>query len=93
MADRINSKHVRKLSFEDKARILAWREDGVSAAVIPDLLGRHRTSILRLLTKVKSPPLYPCQKEGLRASCHHKQACPEVHGEFMRKFPGQLLAT
>jgi hypothetical protein len=28
MSDKNNTKCVRKLSFEDKARILAWKKDG-----------------------------------------------------------------
>jgi transposase-like protein len=56
MLDKNDTKRVRKLSFEDKARILAWKEDGVSTAEIADRLGRHRSSILRLLAKAKSLP-------------------------------------
>jgi hypothetical protein len=66
MSDKNNTKYVRKLSFEDKARILAWKEDRVSAAEISDWLCRHHSSILRLLAKAKSlPPCsIPARKKG-----------------------------
>ncbi len=36
MLDKNDTKCVRKLSFEDKAKILAWKEDGVLAAEIAE---------------------------------------------------------
>jgi transposase len=66
MSDKNDTNRVRKLSFEDKARILAWKEDGVSAAEIADRLGRHHSSIQRLLAKAKSlpPRSIPARKKG-----------------------------
>jgi transposase len=66
MSNKNDTKHVRKLSFENKARILAWKEDGVSAAEIAERLGRHRSSILGLLAKAKSLPSrsIPARKKG-----------------------------
>ncbi len=66
MSDKNDTKCVRKLSFEDKARILAWKEDGVSVAEIADRLGHHRSSILRLIAKAKSlpPRSIPARKKG-----------------------------
>jgi transposase len=50
----------------DKARIVSWREAGVSVASIADCLGRHRSSIKRLLAKAKELPAnsIPDRKKG-----------------------------
>jgi transposase len=54
------------LSSVEKARILSWREEGVSVDVIAERLGCHRSAIFRLLNKAKNlPPLQiPERKKG-----------------------------
>ncbi len=42
-----------KLKLEEKARILAWKEEGISSAKIAKQLGWHRASIDCLLAKTK----------------------------------------
>ncbi len=44
-------KPYRELKSSEKARILAWRGEGVSTAAIASRLGRHRSTIDRLLKK------------------------------------------
>jgi hypothetical protein len=56
MVDQIDSKQVRKLSLEDKARILSWREEGVLVTAIANRLGRYLSSIIRFLVQVQAPP-------------------------------------
>jgi transposase len=55
-----------KLKNEDKARILSWKEDGMSTAEIAKRLGRHRASIDRLWAKSKGLPKFviPQRKIG-----------------------------
>ncbi len=55
-----------KLKLEEKAHILALKEEGLSSAKIAKRLGRHRASIDRLLVKTKSLPKYqiPNRKKG-----------------------------
>jgi hypothetical protein len=49
-------KRVKKLSLEDKAQIVSWREEGVPVAIIAECLGHYWSSIKRLLVKAKSLP-------------------------------------
>ncbi len=60
------NKGVKMLSPVEKARILSWREEGVSVDVIAERLGRHQSAIFRLLNKAKNlPPLQsPERKKG-----------------------------
>jgi hypothetical protein len=47
-----------KLKNEDKARILSWKEDGMSTAENTKQLGRHRASIDCLWAKSKGLPKF-----------------------------------
>ncbi len=60
-------KGVKKLSTAEKVRIMAWREEGVLTSAIADRLGRHRSSVKRLLAKMKALPknVIPERKKGL----------------------------
>ncbi len=49
-------KGVKKLSTAEKVRIMALREERVSTSPIADCLGRHRSSVKRLLAKTKALP-------------------------------------
>jgi hypothetical protein len=39
------------LKIEEKARIMAWKEEGISSEAIAQLLGRHRSSLDRLINR------------------------------------------
>jgi hypothetical protein len=72
-------KCVKKLSLEDKARIVTWREEGVPVAIIAEHLGRHRSLIKRLLVKAKSltPRSIPARNKG--------SGCPAMISKYALK--------
>ena len=51
MTDSSPAKVYRRLSMEDKARIIAWMNKRVSSATIAGRLGRHWWSNYRLLAR------------------------------------------
>ena len=51
MADKNPGKVIRRLSMEEKAKIIAWKSEGVQSTAIAARLGRHRASIDRLLAR------------------------------------------
>jgi hypothetical protein len=55
---------VKKLSLTEKAKILAWRSENVSATVMAARLGRHRSSIKRLLAS--NMARFLCPKKSLK---------------------------
>jgi IS30 family transposase len=52
--------------MEEKMRILAWKDEGVSSEEIAKLLGRHRLSIDRQVAKARVLPslITPPRKKG-----------------------------
>jgi hypothetical protein len=48
----VKAKASGKLKIEEKAKILAWKADGVSSEKIAVHLGRHQSSIDRLFVKL-----------------------------------------
>ena len=89
------NKGVKMLSPVEKARILSWREEGVSVDVIAERLGRHRSAIFRLLNKAKNLPLCKFLR-GKRALEGQKrsQAMPSRSlSDLSRKTPWPPPAT
>ena len=66
MADKNAANGAGKLKLSEKATILGWYEAGVSAAEISKRLGRHKSSIFRLIQKAKGLPKFtiPQRKIG-----------------------------
>jgi IS30 family transposase len=84
-----------KLILEEKAHILAWKEEGISSAKIAQRLGRHRASIDRLLAKTKGLPKYqiPNRKralEGPKRSQSAERDAEEVNQII--KYPAMRVA-
>jgi IS30 family transposase len=54
------------LKTEEKTCILAWKEDGISSEEIAKRLGRHRSSIDRLVERARNYPklITPPRKKG-----------------------------
>jgi hypothetical protein len=89
MASSDQAKCVKKLSTEDKARIVSWREEGVSAMVIADHLGRCRSSIKWLLAKPRALPPHAIPE---RKKCSGRPAIitsrdREILERFVKKNP------
>jgi transposase len=53
MAPRDKAKKFTQLKIEEKARIMAWKEEGISLEAIAQRLGRHRSSIDRLINPAR----------------------------------------
>jgi transposase len=53
MAPRDKAKKFTPLKIEEKARIMAWKEEGISSETIAQRLGRHRSSIDRLINRAR----------------------------------------
>jgi IS30 family transposase len=53
MAPRDKAKKFTPLKIEEKARIMAWKEEGISSEAIAQRLGRHQSSIDRLINRAK----------------------------------------
>jgi transposase len=89
MASFDQAKRVKKLSTEDKARIVSWREEGVSATVIADRLGRHRSSIKRLLAKARAlpPRAIPERKKGSGRPATITSSDLKILERFVKKNP------
>jgi IS30 family transposase len=58
---------ARMLKMEEKMHILAWKDKGVSSEEIAKRLGRHRSSIDRLVAKARLLPslITPPRKKAL----------------------------
>jgi hypothetical protein len=82
-------KRVRKLFLEDKARIESWREEAVPVAIIAERLGRHRSSIKRLLMKAKSlpPRSIPARKKGSGHPAVISKDALKILERFVKKNP------
>ena len=66
MASQKPNKGVKMLKIEEKARILAWAEEGVSVIEIATRMGRHRSAIHRVVARAKGLPKFtiPGRKKG-----------------------------
>jgi transposase len=53
MAPRDKAKQFTPLKIEEKARIMAWKEEGISSEAIAQRLGCHRSSIDRLINRAR----------------------------------------
>jgi transposase len=53
MAPRDKAKKFTPLKIEEKARIMAWKEEGISSEAIAQWLGQHRSSINRLINRAR----------------------------------------
>jgi transposase len=86
-------KRVKKLSLEDKARIVSWREEGVPVAIIAERLGRHQSSIKRLLVKAKSlpPRSIPARKKGSGRPAVISKDALKILERFVKKNPAATL--
>ena len=62
--------------MEEKAKIIAWKDEGVSTANIAARIGRHRSSIDRLL--VKSASLGGAQSLSARRVLEGPGSCPRA---------------
>jgi IS30 family transposase len=82
-------KGVKKLSTAEKVRIMAWREEGVSTSAIADRLGRHRSSVKRLLAKTKALPkdIIPERKKGSGRPAMIKSHALKVLERYVKKNP------
>jgi IS30 family transposase len=80
---------VKKLSTAEKVRIMAWREEGVSTSAIADRLGRHRSSVKRLLAKTKALPkdVIPERKKGSDRPVMIKSHALKVLERYVKKNP------
>jgi transposase len=89
MPNHFKAKCVKKLTIEDKARVVSWREEGVPVAVIADRLGRHRSSIKRLLAKARAlpPRSIPARKKGSGRPAIIPKHGLKVMERFVRKHP------
>jgi hypothetical protein len=66
MAPRGKKHELGMLKMEEKAHILAWKEEGVSSVEIAKRLQRHKSSNDRLVAKAKNYPrlVTPPRKKG-----------------------------
>jgi transposase len=89
MPGRKTAKGIKKLSSAEKVRIISWREEGVSATTIADRLGRHRSSIKRLLAKARVLPKYaiPERKKGSGRPATLPSHALKVLERYVKKYP------
>lgn len=66
MEDCEPAKRYKQLSVSDKAKIMAWKEEGLSSRVIAKRLGRDKATINRIVQKAKEQGTgdAPLRKEG-----------------------------
>lgn len=87
-------KPYRELKSSEKARILSWRGEGVSTAAIASRLGRHRSTIDRLLKKALLCPDI-ADKPRAKASGRPRKMNSHLLGVLKRqavKFPMMTAA-
>ena len=89
MANKNKACAVKKLEIEEKAAILALREEGMSSERIASKFGRHRSSIDRLINRSKASGNVgtPGRKEGSGRPRKVSQALQDMVKRHIDKYP------
>lgn len=66
MPSHSKEKNLKKLKIEEKASILAWAKEGISATEIAARLGRHKSSVTRLIARAETLEVdsIPARQQG-----------------------------
>ena len=89
MANKNKTCAVKKLQIEEKAAILALRDEGMSSEQIASKFGRHRSSIDRLINRSKAMGniAIPSRQEGSGRPRKVSQALQDMVKRHIDKYP------